>query len=739
MATPARSTIVALFGFALLTVCGTWPLARHMGSALPGNLGDPLLNAWILGWDADRLRHGLAGVWNAPILYPNTLTLAFSEHLLGIAIPLAPVVWLTQNPILAYNVAFVLTYVLAAAGMFLLAREITGRADAAVLAALAFAFGPTRTDQIPHLQVLASGWMPICLWALHRYFKTFSRRALAVFAIAFVSQALSNGYFLYFLSLPVAVVMAFEGIARREAVKSRFRLTVIELSAAGAAILLALAPVINVYLDVREKYGLRRSYGDLVNFGATVESYFHVADPVRLWSERLATSLAPERQLFPGLVVLVLATVAVASAIAGSERQDPAYRPRSPVPDPRSAVGTRKYVWCYLTIAVLAFLLSLGAEPSAWGHRVLPFSPYLWLTQIIPGFDGLRAPARFSVVVQLGLSVLAAFGAARLLDPIRKGAGPLFLVLGIAIVAEGWSAPMTLAPFDAHGRETDRHLYEWLAGRPHGGVLELPIEAWDIAPTLTYQYATLFHKHQIVNGYSGSGSTLQGWLGGRATPLDEIAQIDATVDALQSTGIKFIVVHRDDYGSDQGLADEIIGGLGALGAQIAEVRYFGHAAVFELSGRRKFASPPLAGVPIPPSRIRATASDVNGQLFAAFDGDRDSRWSTEHSQRGSEWIRIEFDRPTEIDGVRLLLSENSLGDYPRWLVVESTDEAGIVSPLRSGPVLAELAKGLLADGGYPWIDVSAPTPSPATAILLRQTGTAPNWYWSIHEIQVIAR
>ena len=188
------------------------------------------------------------------------------------------------------------------------------------------------------------------------------------------------------------------------------------------------------------------------------------------------------------------------------------------------------------------------------------------------------------------------------------------------------------------------------------------------------------------------------------------------------------------------MAEEIIGSLGALGTQIAEARDFGHAAVFELSGRRKFASPPWArAVPIPLSRIRATASDVNLQLFAAFDGDRNTRWSTDHVQRGSEWIRIEFDRPIEIEGVRLLLAERSLGDYPRSLVIESIDQAGSVTRLRSGPVLAELAKGLLSDGDYPWIDVPAPTASPATAILLKQTGAAKNWYWSVHEIQVMAR
>jgi len=85
--------------FAALAVVYTYPLVLGMGTHLPNDLGDPLLTAWTLGWDADRLRHGLAGVWDAPNFFPYHHTLLYSDHLLGIAILTAPLQWLTQNPI----------------------------------------------------------------------------------------------------------------------------------------------------------------------------------------------------------------------------------------------------------------------------------------------------------------------------------------------------------------------------------------------------------------------------------------------------------------------------------------------------------------------------------------------------------------------------------------------------------------------------------------------------------------
>jgi energy-converting hydrogenase Eha subunit A len=191
-----------------ITVVVTFPLAARITDALPGDLGDPLLNCFILAWGASRMPFAVSGVWTAPFYFPLKDTLALSEHLLGITVFTAPVQWTTGNQVLAHNLAFLGSYVLAGVGMYLLARALWGRKDAAFLAALAFAFAPHRVMHIPHLQVLFSGWMPIGLWGLHRYFQTGSWRALGVFAGAYALLALSNGYFLYFFAVPVAVVAA---------------------------------------------------------------------------------------------------------------------------------------------------------------------------------------------------------------------------------------------------------------------------------------------------------------------------------------------------------------------------------------------------------------------------------------------------------------------------------------------------------------------------------------------------
>ena len=45
----ARSTAARVFALAsLLTLVSAWPLVRHLSTALPADLGDPVLETWLI-------------------------------------------------------------------------------------------------------------------------------------------------------------------------------------------------------------------------------------------------------------------------------------------------------------------------------------------------------------------------------------------------------------------------------------------------------------------------------------------------------------------------------------------------------------------------------------------------------------------------------------------------------------------------------------------------------------------
>ena len=119
-----------VFAYVALAVIITWPLAIGVHRDVPGDLGDALLNMWILGWGAENVPRLLTGqislqdYWNANIFHPEPLALSLSEHLFGQVLQILPVYWLTGNLILSYNLLFLSSFVLSGLAMFLLAREL---------------------------------------------------------------------------------------------------------------------------------------------------------------------------------------------------------------------------------------------------------------------------------------------------------------------------------------------------------------------------------------------------------------------------------------------------------------------------------------------------------------------------------------------------------------------------------------------------------------------------------------
>jgi hypothetical protein len=703
-----------VLGFTCLAIAGTYPLVLALGSRLPSDLGDPLLTTWTLAWDAQRLRRpfsghgGLWGLWDAPSFFPYRHTLLYSDHLLGIAVFTSPIQWLTGNAVLVYNLAFLASFALSGAGMYLLARALTGRRDAALVAALVYACQPFRISHMAHLQWLMTGWLPLGLWALHRYFVSGAWRHLLLSTMAFLVQALTAVYFTYFALLPILVV----GIAEwRRARPPTGRLA---LHLAGAAILAAAVtlPVARGYYQVRELNGLTRTAEDVADHSADVGDYFSAPPRLRLW-KHLGRGRG-EHELFPGFAALLLAAIAVLW------QRDAA-------------------VLTYATLAAIAFVLSLGAAPAAWGHSLGRWGPYGWLLAVVPGLDGLRAPARLAVIVQLGLAALSAFGASHLIDRLsgvrRYGGGIAVALLSVTIVAEGWAAPIPTLAFDRRGDPRDHDAYAYVRSLPAGAVLELPTSVERVDDEFRYQYMTLIHGHPAVNGQSGYVTPLLEFLGGGHSPFHEAEELPAALEMVRGIGVRYLVVHAAAF--DDGAAAEAL--LSAVQPQALTIRQFGDTTVAVLSplDALALAAPPHDVRRVPRSAIRASASQVTDRLPMLFDGDLDSRWVSGGHQAGDEWIELALDHQRDVRVVRLQMATRSFGDYPRILAVDVVEDGAARTVFR-GSVLPQFARGLVVDGIHPSIDVVLPA-NRATIVRLRQLGVTHLFFWSIHELQLLER
>jgi hypothetical protein len=680
----------------------TWPVIRHPTRLVAGDLGDPLLCTFILGWDADRARHLLRGLWDAPFYFPYRHTLAYSEHLLGIALFTTPIEWLSRDPVLSYNVAYIGSYVLAGFGTFLLTWSLWGRADAAMLAGLMSELTQYRLHSTSHLPVLMYGWMPVAMWALHKYFNTGQRRWMAAFAAAFTIAGLSNGYFFYFFLFLAVPIVALELTFTR---MPRARI-LFDLGAAALVVLIVIAPIAWMYFQMQRDLGLARSEGELLGLSARPLDYLRVTPGAWTWGGLLGIG-ASERSLFPGAALIVFAITAIFVA-----------RTRAAAMYAIAAVGS---VW-----------LSLGP----YGGPV-----YGWLFRIVPGFNALRVPARLASVVIVALAALAGGGLAWVLSRLPRRSRVVFVTLVAAIViVEGqrglavWEAPSTNA------KSWDVVAYNWLAAQPPGALLELNITdqaRFDPRTRTFYQVATLQHHHPIVNGYSGWISALQEFLGSPASPLHESEQVADALRGLRTLGVRYVMLHEQTF-RDPREAARLAADISAARDNVVEERRFGGTWAWRLADAPPLVPVLLEGLArIEPNAFELHASHALERIPLALDGSMDTRWLSGAHQNGDEWLEVRFQQPIDVAHVQLANAPRSSLDYPRHLVVESIDPRGMLHALFDGSVVARVIEAIGTNPADASVDINLARNETMT-LRLRQTGHSGPW-WSVHELNLWER
>jgi hypothetical protein len=433
---------------AVIYVVITALLFRHLlpvfSAHLYGDLGDPLLNASILAWNATHLP--LTGDWwNFPAFAPLSGVTAFTEHLLG-AYPLtSPIVWMTGNPILAYNVLEILSFPLNGIAAFALVRELTGSDVGAFIGGLAFAFAPFAGEHASHIQMLMGFGMPFALLGLHRYVKGGRRRHLVWFALGWLDVLLSNAYLLVFF--PIVFALWVLWFFRQVDMRRWFA-----IAAAAVAATLPVVPLLYGYHLRQSAYALVRSIDEIKAMSATVSSLAGISHRAILW-KRWLPDMFYESSLFPGIAIAVLAVLGVVT-------------------------NRRRVVLFYFVAAISMWMLALGPTRG----------PY-WLLLQLPGAQSIRVPARAWLPATLCLAVCAGFGAAWLAG--RRQTRWLVALFAVLIVAECWFVAPTMKAPDAVR-----------LGVPPGAiVLDLPIgQTYQNADP---QYLAVLGDYRVVNGYSG--------------------------------------------------------------------------------------------------------------------------------------------------------------------------------------------------------------------------------------------
>jgi len=383
----------AALGGVLLAVITTWPLVLHLPSRISPDLGDPVRTAWQVAWVGHAMLHNPLHIFDANAFYPHSLSLAFSDSLLGYG-PTAFFGSGTVAALVRYNLLFLFAWSLCFVGAYLLARELgLGRMGAAA-AGTAFAYAPYRVTEAGHLHVISSGGIPLALFLLLRGYRR-GHRGLVLGGWLVSAWQVSLGFTLglqysYLLALLGLLVLwrwwRGRSLPDVGALPAR-RLLIV--TCAGIAVVAAVAVYeARPYLKVAHQYPTaKRTIREVKTYSAGPAALLAASSENRVWGGATAGLRAHvhsknESVFFPGGLLLGLALVGLAGA-----------------------PYTRRLRAGLMLGALTCAVLALGFGLTGSGY------PYRLLYDYAPGWDGVRVPGRVFTTATLCLALLAGAGA----------------------------------------------------------------------------------------------------------------------------------------------------------------------------------------------------------------------------------------------------------------------------------------------------------------------------------------
>jgi hypothetical protein len=660
--------VAILVGMTVITVVLTAPLSLHPATMVP-EPSDPLLSAWRMHWVKHAVLSGperLARLFDANIFHPYPLTLAFSEHFLAETLLALPILAAARSHLMGLSVSALLSFVLTAYAFYLLITEWTGCRRAGLIAGFLLAFSPFRFGHIHHLELLVTQWMPLTLLALHwrlRYrphhepdaASRARRRAVSVVLLVlfFNLQALSSVYYSVYLVIACGLMCLIYALAGW--IQWRGALLV-DAAIFGGVTLAVNWPIWQVYFRFSELMGAVRTPGEVRIYSAALADYFTTIPHNLLYGWTFGHWQFEGHQYQPLMPVgLAGLGLAIAGILTLARR-------------PHGHFSVRWLGVFLIASTVVGFVLSLGTNDEALGPALSPVLsrvlPYQWLYDHIPGFTGLRVPARSGVLVVLGLAGLAGAGAASIAQlrarVARLPASTVILAAVSAVaVVEYWSVPLSGPELPNSGGPSALH--EWLreATPSDAVILELPQRG---ASEFLYQYASTFHWRRLLNG--GSGYTppahreMRDWF--KTFPDWR------SVDAAQQLGVNYIILHEAQYSVEEWQA--ILAQLPGYLAAFEEIHQVGSDVVLRV------ARPDC----------RTSAPSVNAGLSLSGDDQEVTAVVVLHNNAPAAFVADVSNTPSA-----LLLGERALASFFEPL---------ITPPGETRTLKVSLGQALPADG-----------------------------------------
>jgi hypothetical protein len=485
--------------------------------------GDARLMVWTLAWDDHAWLHHLP-VLRANIYFPDPAALTYTDPMFGIALFTLPIYVVTGNPVLAYNLIFLATFVLNGLAMHLLAFRATGSHAGALVGGLTYAFSfYMMLHAHGHLSLIWAWLLPLSLVLSERWLARPTLPRALLFGLAVLVQILSSWYLaiMSLVALASALLCQLLATARDQWIRRAWQALVV-----GAIAIVVIWPLAAPY-----RHSLPAPSAEEVRgFSADWVSYF-VPPQNTLVGQWWLRHVDQRPRWIWGELTMFLGWLASGLAVVGV------------------MVTVVRRQWRVLApfglLLVAGLVLSFGPATARHG------APTAFdLLSRLPGVSAFRVPARFGLLVLLGTSMFAAVSVAEL----HRRIGPrVYVALALLVPAMLGEWFVVQFPNGKPQPAIAPAIYRHPAVQQARAIVSLPdyfgAEQWfNGADYLLYSTT---HWKPIANGY------------GRAAPPDyrhEASHLRAfpgpnNARSLRELGVDVIVLHGDRIGP--GAADAV--------------------------------------------------------------------------------------------------------------------------------------------------------------------------------------
>jgi hypothetical protein len=439
-----KLTGLVLLLYVAFTVILTYPVAFTIGTNVPG-------------WgDAFQWMNTL---WytNYAMFHPEITTLAYSNLIFyPTGIPIIPftsafnqIIALLLLPIcqiqVIYSLLWLLTFILAAFGTYLLVRYLTQNNYAAFLAGIIFAYTPYHLVHAQgHMGATTIEWIPFCALFFMKVFHEGGIKNCILAGIFYILVAMSDLQYMIFMGIFIAGLFLYEHfvclwknkVVDIETHKS-ILIKYLIVGIIAFSIILPLT-ITDIQVAVSGNNFLKPDPQEAVTYSTDLLSFFLPSVLHPLFGGLITpvyhnfTGNISENTTYIGYTVLFLSLYA-------------AWKLRKQI-----------LVIFWMVTALLFSLFSLGPILHVNGKTIftvfytattIPL-PYTILSRIIPFLDNSRTPGRFFVIAALAFAVLAGYGADKLLTSWSTQKNVLCVLLCGLIIFEFLSVPCLISPAD---------------------------------------------------------------------------------------------------------------------------------------------------------------------------------------------------------------------------------------------------------------------------------------------------